>query len=93
VTEWHFEDEECWVTDCMVCRTPMIVWRPHGLPEPELESRLLEHLERIATERYPKGSGSTPSAAGSPTTGTRTLDRRWLLRPGERSLRPLRMTG
>ena len=55
VTDWHFEDEECWVTDCMVCRTPMIVWRPHGLPDPELEHRLLAHLERIATERYPDG--------------------------------------
>ena len=55
LTEWHFEDEECWVTDCMVCRTPMIVWRPHGLPNPELENRLLEHLERVAAERYPDG--------------------------------------
>jgi hypothetical protein len=55
VTPWHFEDEECWVTDCLVCRTPMIVWRPHGLPEDELEARLLERLERIATERYPNG--------------------------------------
>ena len=55
VTDWHFEDDECWVTDCLVCRTPMIVWRPHGLPDPELETRLLAHLERIATERYPGG--------------------------------------
>ena len=55
VTDWHFEDDECWVTDCLVCRTPMIVWRPHGLPDPELETRLLTHLERIATERYPGG--------------------------------------
>jgi len=55
VTDWHFEDEECWVTDCIVCRTPMIVWRPHGLPEPDLERRLLSHLERIAAERYPDG--------------------------------------
>lgn len=55
VTPWHFEDEECWVTDCLVCRTPMIVWRPHGLPAPDLETRLLERLERIAGERYPAG--------------------------------------
>ena len=30
----------------------MVVWRTHGLPEPELEARLLSHLERIAAARY-----------------------------------------
>jgi hypothetical protein len=36
----------------MVCRTPMVVWRVHGLPERDLEARLLSHLERIAGARY-----------------------------------------
>jgi hypothetical protein len=40
---------------------------PAGLPDPELETGSSEHLERIATERYPDGSGSIPNAAGSPT--------------------------
>jgi hypothetical protein len=52
VTEWIHEDDECWVADCMVCRTPMVVWRIHGLPDPDLEARLLVHLERIASARY-----------------------------------------
>jgi hypothetical protein len=52
ITAWHFEDEDCWVADCMVCATPMIVWRTHGLPEPTQEARLLTHLERIAAARY-----------------------------------------
>ncbi len=52
ITPWHFEDDECWVADCMVCATPMIVWRTHGLPDPGSEVRLLSHLERIASERY-----------------------------------------
>ena len=52
VTDWHHQDDDCWVADCMVCRTPMVVWRVHGLPEPELEARLLSHLERIAAARY-----------------------------------------
>ncbi len=52
VTAWHFEDEECWVADCMICATPMIVWRAHGLPDPEQEARLLRHLERVAAQRY-----------------------------------------
>jgi hypothetical protein len=30
----------------------MVVWRTHGLPDPELETTLLERLERIAGERY-----------------------------------------
>jgi hypothetical protein len=55
ITPWYFEDDECWVTDCMVCRTPMIVWRTHGLPEVETEARLLARLETITAERYPDG--------------------------------------
>jgi hypothetical protein len=35
--------------------TPMIVWRPHGLPEPKEEARLLLRLEAVAAERYPQG--------------------------------------
>jgi hypothetical protein len=52
ITAWHFEDEESWIADCMVCATPMIVWRTHGLPNEELERRLLASLERVAAERY-----------------------------------------
>ena len=56
VTTWHFEDEECWVADCLICSTPMIVWRPHGLPEEEMERRLLDRLASTAVERYgPEG--------------------------------------
>jgi hypothetical protein len=56
VTPWLHEDSDCWVAECLVCRTPMIVWRPHGLPEPELESELLSRLEQVAAARYgPEG--------------------------------------
>jgi hypothetical protein len=55
VSAWHFEDDECWVADCLVCATPMVVWRTHGLPDPHDEARLLSHLERIAVERYGDG--------------------------------------
>ncbi len=55
VTHWSHEDDDCWVADCDVCRTPMVVWRIHGLPEAELEARLLGHLERIAAVRYGDG--------------------------------------
>jgi hypothetical protein len=52
VTEWHFEDDECWVADCLVCATPMIVWRTHGLPARDVEARLLSRLRRVASDRY-----------------------------------------
>jgi len=52
ITDWLHEDEDCWIAECMVCRTPMVVWRIHGLPEPEREARLLAHLERVAAQRY-----------------------------------------
>ena len=55
LTLWHFEDDECWVADCMVCGTPMVVWRTHGLPEDELERALLNRLRSVAGERYPDG--------------------------------------
>jgi hypothetical protein len=52
VTPWHLEDEECWVADCLVCGTPMVVWRRHGLPDSELESLLLDRLAGVAATRY-----------------------------------------
>jgi len=56
VTTWHFEDEECWLADCLVCATPMSVWKTHGLPEAELEGELLARLEAEAARRYgPQG--------------------------------------
>jgi hypothetical protein len=55
VTEWQLEDADCWVADCLVCRTPMIVWRTHGLPDQELEASLLRRLESVAASRYGQG--------------------------------------
>ena len=55
MTAWHFEDDECWVADCLVCATPMIVWREHGLPDAGLEQTLLARLSEIAADRYPQG--------------------------------------
>jgi hypothetical protein len=55
LTTWHFEDVDCWVADCVVCATPMIAWREHGLPGEALERRLLSVLEEVAATRYPDG--------------------------------------
>ncbi len=52
MTPWLHEDEDCWVAECLICRTPMVVWRTHGLPDAETEAQLLTRLERVAAERY-----------------------------------------
>jgi hypothetical protein len=52
VTDWLMEDDDCWVADCLVCMTPMVVWRVHGLPDAGLEASLLERLGTIAASRY-----------------------------------------
>ena len=51
LTTWYFESAECWVADCMVCATPMVVWRAHGLPSEERERELLDLLSKTAAER------------------------------------------
>ena len=55
LTDRHYEDDDCWVGDCVVCMTPMVVWRTHGLPDADLETALLAHLQRVAAERYGDG--------------------------------------
>jgi len=55
ISTWHFEDEECWIADCLICATPMVVCRPHGLPDPDLERRLLSRLAEAAAARYGEG--------------------------------------
>jgi len=52
LTERYLDDQTCWVADCVVCMTPMIVWKTHGLPDADVERELLTHLERIAADRY-----------------------------------------
>ncbi len=49
------EEDEFWVADCLVCKTPMIVWRRHGLPHEALETELLRQLEEVAAERFGDG--------------------------------------
>jgi len=55
VTDWFHEDEDCWVAECMVCRTPMVVSRAHGMPDARREAAMLTHLEEAAASRYGDG--------------------------------------
>jgi tryptophan synthase alpha chain len=56
-THWYSEDEVCWVADCEVCETPMVVWRGHGTEPPaEQREHMLAQLTRAAVERFgPEG--------------------------------------
>ncbi len=42
MSEWFYEDEECWIAECESCSVPMVVWRQHD-PEPPEEVRIRLH--------------------------------------------------
>jgi len=41
ISEWHHEDDVCWVADCEVCGVPMVVWKHHGPVPPDGD---VEHM-------------------------------------------------
>src|SRR5260221_4219769 len=57
MTHWYLEDELCWVADCDICDTPMVVWWEHGLPDEggELHESLLDRLRQVAGDLYGGG--------------------------------------
>jgi hypothetical protein len=56
-THWYHEDDICWVADCEVCETPMVVWRHHGIEPPaEHVEHMLSRLGEAAVGRFgPEG--------------------------------------
>jgi hypothetical protein len=56
MTAWHHEDDLCWIADCEVCDTPMVVWRDHGsTPPAEDVDAMIGQLIRVATARFGVG--------------------------------------
>ena len=53
LTEWFFEDDECWIAECEMCAVPMVVWRRHD-PDPPAVTRaaLWERLSSVVIEFY-----------------------------------------
>jgi hypothetical protein len=52
-THWYYEDEICWVADCEVCSTPMVVWKQHGTePDPVDIEWMIRCLIEAAAERF-----------------------------------------
>jgi len=59
LTHWYHEDEICWVADCEVCDTPMVVWKLHGTdPSEEHVEHMLARLGEAATLRFGEGGWS-----------------------------------
>ena len=59
LSEWHHEDDVCWVADCEVCGVPMVVWRQHGPTPPEGDiEHMLAQLTRVADARFGPGGWS-----------------------------------
>ena len=52
LTPWFHTDDRCWVAECLICRTPMVVWRRHG-PDPPAPDRdhMLARLAEVAAAR------------------------------------------
>lgn len=49
ITPWHHEDVVCWIADCEICATPMVVWRSHGIEPPEDElDHMMDRLAEVA---------------------------------------------
>ncbi len=46
ITEWFYEDGDCWIAMCEICSVPMVVWRNHS-PHPSAETKAILH-DRLA---------------------------------------------
>jgi hypothetical protein len=59
LSEWHHEDDICWVADCEICGVPMVVWRQHGpTPPDDALEHMLAQLSRVADARFGPGEWS-----------------------------------
>src|SRR3978361_69488 len=58
ITPWYYEDDICWIAECEICATPMVVWRGPGVDPPaeelaHMHTRLAGVvLEHVTCEHY-----------------------------------------
>jgi len=53
ITHWFHEDDVCWIAECEICDTPMVVWRWHGTePGEEAMTHMHRHLGRVADQVF-----------------------------------------
>jgi hypothetical protein len=52
ITPWFHEDEICWIAECEICETPMVVWRFHGTEPPaDHRAHMQARLREVAARR------------------------------------------
>lgn len=53
MSEWFYEDDECWIAECESCGVPMVVWRPHDpTPPSDVRSRLHDKLGEVVAQHF-----------------------------------------
>ncbi|MGH9138776.1 MAG: hypothetical protein ACRD0G_17325 [Acidimicrobiales bacterium] len=53
LTEWFHEDDDCWIAECTICATPMVVWRVHeATPATEVKARLHARLAEVVVRYF-----------------------------------------
>ncbi len=53
ITHWFHEDSVCWIAECEICDTPMVVWRWHGTDPGERDlAHMHAHLARVAADVF-----------------------------------------
>ena len=53
MTEWFYEDDDCWVAECESCSVPMVVWRNHhNAPSDETKALLHARLDLVVAEHF-----------------------------------------
>jgi hypothetical protein len=53
ITHWFHEDDVCWIAECEICDTPMVVWRWHGVEPGETAlAHMHAQLARVAGDVF-----------------------------------------
>jgi hypothetical protein len=53
MTEWFYEDEDCWIAECEICAVPMVVWRNHDPSPPEdVRAGLHQKLAAVVARHF-----------------------------------------
>jgi len=53
LTPWFHEDDLCWIAECEICATPMVVLRRHERsPSPEVRTALHDRLAAVVAAHF-----------------------------------------
>ena len=53
ITEWFHEDDVCWIAECEICSTPMVVWKAHSIEPPADElAHMHAQLATVVTTHF-----------------------------------------